>query len=177
MGLTPLEGLVMGTRSGDIDPALPFFLHRETGVPFEKVESLLNKQSGLLGVSGLSNDCRSLWEAADQGHARARLALEIFAYRVRKYIGAYMAVLNGLDAIVFTGGIGERDVLIRQMVCSGLDWFGIQLDEKKNLDTFGKEGVISAPESRVRLMVLPTNEELEIANETLPFVRKAPPAP
>ena len=176
MGLTPLEGLMMGTRSGDIDPALPFYLHRATGLPFEKVESVLNKQSGLLGVSGLSNDCRTLWEAADKGHDRARLALEIFAYRVRKYIGAYMAVLNGLDAVVFTGGIGERDILIRQMACSGLDWFGIHLDEKRNLDTFGKEGVISTPESRVRLMVIPTNEELEIANETLPFARKARPS-
>ncbi len=173
MGLTPLEGLMMGTRSGDIDPALPFFLHRAAGIPFDKVESLLNKQSGLLGVSGVSNDCRTLWEAADGGHVRARLALEMFAYRVKKYIGAYLAALNGAEAVVFTGGIGERDILIRRMVCSGLEWLGIRLDEAQNNATFGREGVISAPDSRVRLMVIPTNEELKIANETLPFARKA----
>ena len=171
MGLTPLEGLLMGTRCGDLDPALIFFLHRQMNVSLEALDALLNKKSGMLGISGVSNDARTLWEAADKGHARAKLALEMFAYRVKKYIGSYLAVLNGADAIVFTGGIGERDIPVREMVCSGMEALGIHLDAKVNKETFGREAVISAPNSRVKLFVIPTNEELEIANETVPFVK------
>ena len=125
MGLTPLEGLIMGTRCGDIDPALGFFLTREAGIPFEQLDSLLNRKSGMLGISGLSNDVRALVEAAARGHKRATLALDMFAYRVRKYIGAYMAALNGCDAIVFTGGIGENAGPLRERICSNLEYLGV----------------------------------------------------
>jgi len=166
MGLTPLEGLMMGTRSGDIDPAVGFFLTRQAGIPFEELDSLFNKKSGMLGVSGLSNDMRILIEAASNGHERARLALDMFAYRVRKYIGAYLAVLNGGDAIVFTGGIGENAPSLRQDVCSDLDRLGIEIDPGRNASVRSEEAVISAPGSQVVVMVVPTNEELEIARET-----------
>jgi len=166
MGLTPLEGLMMGTRSGDLDPAILFFLVNRGGVPFERLDSLLNKKSGLLGVSGVSNDMRPLLDAAAEGNARARLALDMFAYRAKKYIGAYLAVLNGADAIVFTGGIGERDPDQRNWICSGLETLGIVLDAKRNAEIRAVEATISAPESRIKVMVVPTNEELEIARET-----------
>ena len=171
MGLTPLEGLLMGTRSGDIDPALPFFLTRTLGIPFEEVDSLLNKKSGLLGVSGVSNDMRTLIEAARDGSDRAQLAIEMFAYRVKKYIGAYTAVLNGCDAVVFTGGIGERSALQRSMICSNLDNIGILLDENRNAQTEAVEATISAAGSHIAVLVIPTNEELEIARETAALTR------
>ena len=166
MGLTPLEGLIMGTRSGDIDPGLGFFLARQAGIPFEGIESLLNSRSGLLGVSGLSNDVRPLKEAAERGHARAVLALDMFAYRVKKYIGAYMAVLDGCEAIVFTGGIGEKAAFLREKICSDLESLGIRLDVTRNASVASEEAIISLPSSKVTVMVVPTNEELEIARET-----------
>jgi len=172
MGLTPLEGLMMGTRCGDIDPALHFFLTREAGMRFEDLDLLFNKKSGLLGVSGLSNDVRTLLKAADEGHRRARLALEMFAYRVRKYIGAYLAVLNGADAIVFTGGIGENAAPVRERICAGLDRLGVILAPDRNDSARATEAVISAEGSPVRVMVVPTNEELEIAIETDLVVRR-----
>ena len=173
MGLTPLEGLLMGTRSGDIDPAIVFFLAREAKVPFEKIENILNKKSGLLGVSGVSNDVRIIRDAAEHGNPHARLALDIFAYRVKKYIGAYLAVLNGCDAVIFTGGIGENDIRTREKICSGLQSLGVRLDPAANKNALGAGNVISAPQSLVKLLVIPTNEELEIARETAPFVRAA----
>jgi len=166
MGLTPLEGLMMGTRSGDLDPAILFFLVNRAGVPFERLDDLLNRKSGLLGVSGVSNDMRPLLDEAVKGNRRARLALDMFAYRAKKYIGAYLAVLNGADAIVFTGGIGERDPDQRNWICSGLETLGIVLDAKKNAEVLAAEATISAPGSRIEVMVVPTNEELEIARET-----------
>lgn len=166
MGLTPLEGLVMGTRSGDIDPALGFFLTREAGIPFEELDSLLNRNSGLLGLSGLSNDARTLVEASARGHKRATLALEVFCYHVRKYIGSYLAVLNGCDAIVFTGGIGENAAPLRERICSDLDYLGISIDVGRNASVFSREAIISAPLSKIALLVVPTNEELEIARDT-----------
>ena len=166
MGLTPLEGLLMGTRTGDIDPALGFFLTREAGIPFEQLDSLFNKKSGMLGVSGLSNDVRALIEAAARGHKRATLALDMFAYRVRKYIGAYMAVLNGCDAIVFTGGIGENAAPLREKICSDMKYLGITIDVSRNAGVFAREAIVSAPLSKVTVMVVPTNEELEIARDT-----------
>ena len=172
MGLTPLEGLLMGTRSGDIDPGVILFLTRNASVPFEKLDDLLNKQSGMLGVSGVSNDVRTLWKAANEGNKRALLALEMFAYRVKKYIGAYLAVLNGCDAIVFTGGIGDKDFLLREKICRKMDSLGIFLDAKHNAETVGRTAIISKPESRVTILVIPTNEELEIARETALFGRK-----
>lgn len=165
MGFTPLEGLVMGTRSGDIDPSIVFYLIGEGFSPRE-VEDLLNKKSGLLGVSGVSNDIRDVEKEAEAGSKRARLALEIFAYRAKKYIGAYAAVLGGLDALVFTGGIGENDPLMRGMICSNMGFLGLKIDEDANRATVGRTGVISSEQSKVKVIVIPTDEELAIAEET-----------
>jgi acetate kinase len=172
MGLTPLEGLIMGTRCGDIDPALISFLMRTLGKSADELDALLNKQSGLLGISGVSNDARALWEAADDGNERAKLALAMFAYRVKKYIGAYLAVLNGADAIIFTGGIGERDIELRKMICSDMQALGVELDLEQNQKTFGTEAIISTPASATTVLVVPTNEELEIAQETARLAKK-----
>lgn len=171
MGLTPLEGLMMGTRCGDIDPALGFFLAREAGMRYEDLDSLFNKKSGLLGVSGLSNDVRTLMQVASRGHERARLALRMFAYRVKKYIGAYLAVLDGADAVVFTGGIGENASPIREEICERLDRLGVKLDLRRNAAAHGVEAVVSTDDSPVKVLVVPTNEELEIAIETELVVR------
>ncbi|MGC8831279.1 MAG: acetate/propionate family kinase [Thermoproteota archaeon] len=165
MGFTPLEGLVMGTRSGDIDPSIVFYLIGEGFSPRE-VEDMLNKKSGLLGVSGVSNDIRDVEREAEAGSKRARLALEIFAYRAKKYIGAYAAVLGGLDVLVFTGGIGENDPLMRRMICGNMGFLGLEIDEEANRATVGKTGVISGKQSRIRILVIPTDEELAIAEET-----------
>ena len=165
MGLTPLEGLVMGTRCGDIDPALVLHLQGLLDVTPRELDKLLNKESGILGVSGLSNDMRAVAEAAEQGNERAELALSIFAYRVRKYIGAYLAVLGGADAVVFTGGIGENAPAIRAEILSGLEALGILLDEDANTGTVGREGPITKPDSPVAVLVIPTNEELMIARD------------
>ena len=165
MGFTPLEGLVMGTRSGDIDPSIVFYLIGEGFSPRE-VEDMLNKKSGLLGVSGVSNDIRDVEREAEAGSKRARLALEIFAYRAKKYIGAYAAVLGGLDVLVFTGGIGENDPLMRRMICGNMGFLGLEIDEEANRVTVGKTGVISGKQSRIKILVIPTDEELAIAEET-----------
>ena len=165
MGLTPLEGLVMGTRSGDIDPAIPFFLQKRLGLGAAAVETMLNKQSGLLGISGLSNDMRTLREAAEKGNARAATARSVFAYRLRKYIGAYLAVLNGAHAIIFTGGIGENDARIRADAVDNMENLGVELDARANLAAVGCEAVVSRPRSRVKVMVVPTNEEIIIARD------------
>jgi acetate kinase len=166
MGLTPLEGLVMGTRSGDLDPAIIFHLADVKGLSLPEINSVLNKKSGLIGLSGVSNDMRTLDEAAADGNERARLAQEVFAYRVRKYIGQYLAVLNGADAIVFTGGIGENNAGMRQRCISGLEGLGIELDVEKNASSRGREQDVSTPGSRIRILVIPTNEELVIARDT-----------
>ena len=172
MGFTPLEGLVMGTRSGDIDPAIVEFLCEKEGFSVQEVDSLLNKQSGLLGISGLTNDMRELIaEAEESGDRRARLAIEIFCYRIQKYIGAYLAAMNGADAIVFSGGIGENAPIIRSMVCRALAWSGIEIDETRNGQAIGgNEGVFSTNGSRVKLCVIPTNEELLIARDAVRLI-------
>jgi len=172
MGLTPLEGLMMGSRSGDIDPGIIFFLAREAGLDLAQLDSLLNRKSGLLGISGLSNDVRTLIKAADEGEERAALALEMFAYRVKKYIGAFMAALGGCDAIIFTGGIGENATSLRRQICSGLEALGICLDPAHNDAARDCEADISAPQSKVSILVAPTNEELEIAQETARIVQQ-----
>lgn len=176
MGFTPLEGLVMGTRSGDLDPAILEFIGAKEGLSPDGVESLLNKQSGLLGISGLTSDMRELLaEESEQQDRRARLAIEIFCYRVRKYIGAYLAALNGADAVVFTGGIGENSPEIRARVCEGLQWAGLELDEERNrTQTAGREGMISKDGARLAAYVVPTDEELLIARDTVRCVREAP---
>jgi acetate kinase len=172
MGLTPLEGLVMGTRSGDLDAAILEFVASKEGLTIHEVETMLNKQSGLLGISGLTNDMRELLaEAEESGDRRARLAIEIFCYRVRKYIGAYLAALNGADAILFGGGIGENSAQIRRLICENLNWLGIELDAERNeAHTGGREGAISADSSRVKVWVIPTNEELLIARDTVRLI-------
>ncbi|HEY2955500.1 MAG TPA: acetate kinase [Candidatus Eisenbacteria bacterium] len=174
MGLTPLEGLVMGTRSGDVDPSVLEYLHHKEGLSLAELDALLNKHSGLLGVSGLTNDMRDLLEEeAVHGDRRARLAIEIFCLRVKKYLGAYLARMNGADAIVFTGGIGENAAPVRERILSDLDFLGIVLDREKNAACVGgAEGEIGAAGSRVRVFVIPTNEELLIARDTVRRVQQ-----
>lgn len=176
MGLTPLEGLVMGTRSGDIDPAIVDFIAAKEGLTSREVETLLNKQSGLLGISGLTNDMRELLaEAHEHNDRRARLAIEVFCYRARKYIGAFMAAVSGADAIVFTGGIGENSAEIRSKICAGLEWMGIEMDaDRNNAYQAGTDGLITKDGSRVAVYVIPTDEELLIARDTVRCVRGAP---
>jgi acetate kinase len=174
MGLTPLEGLVMGTRSGDLDPAIIFHLVRKGYSP-EQLDAIFNKKAGLLGVSGISNDVRNLEEKAASGSEKARLALDIFAYRIKKYIGSYMAVLNGCDAIVFTGGIGEKGVRMRQRICAGMEYLGITLDPRKNEEAVGAEASIQAADSKVRVLVIPTDEEAAIAKDTFAIATKQDP--
>jgi acetate kinase len=176
MGLTPLEGLVMGTRGGNIDPSVLEFLHHKEGMSFNELDALLNKQSGLLGISGLTNDMRDLLEE-ERVHQdrRARLAIDIFCLRVKHYLGSYLAQMNGADAIVFTGGIGENSPEIRARICGELDFFGIAVDEAKNRAAVsGKEGDVAAADARLRVFVIPTNEELLIARDTVRCVRNAP---
>lgn len=173
MGLTPLEGLVMGTRSGDLDPAIIDFISAKEGLSAQEVETLLNKQSGLIGISGLTNDMRELLaEAHEHDDRRARLAIEIFCYRARKYIGSYLAAMNGADAVVFTGGIGENSAEVRAAICNSLGWLGLELDEERNgAHTDGREGLISRDGSRLSAYVIPTDEELLIARDTVRCVR------
>jgi acetate kinase len=165
MGFTPLEGVAMGTRCGSIDPAVVPFIMEKEGLTTREVDTLMNKKSGVLGVSGLSNDFRDLDEAASKGNQRAELALEIFAYKIKKVIGEYSAVLNGVDAVVFTAGIGENSASIRKRILSGLDGIGIKIDEEKN-KIRGQEIDISTEDAKVRVLVIPTNEELTIARDT-----------
>ncbi len=168
MGFTPLEGLVMGTRSGDLDPAILDYIASKEGLSLPEVELYLNKQSGLLGVSGLTNDMRELLaEAEEHDDRRARLAVELFAYRARKYVGAYLAALGGARAVVFAGGIGENSPAVRERICRGLEWAGLELDPAKNAAAVnGGEGRISVDGARLEAWVIPTDEELLIARDT-----------
>lgn len=167
MGFTPLEGLPMGTRSGDIDPAVPLYIMDKEELNLQQINALLNKHSGVLGISGISNDFRTLEEEAEKGDKRAALALEVFAYRLKKYVGSYIAAMNGVDAIVFTGGIGENSDIIRDMVVSDMEFLGIEFDADKNrTKKRGEAADISKPSSRVKVLVIPTNEELVIARDT-----------
>src|SRR6266850_3494805 len=173
MGLTPLEGLVMGTRSGDLDPAIVDFVGAKEGLTPQEVETLLNKQSGLLGISGLTNDMRELLdEERENNDRRAHLAIEIFCYRARKYIGAFLAAADGAEAVIFTGGIGENSADIRSRICTGLEWTGLELDPQRN-GTAGREfdGMISKDGSRLAAYVIPTDEELLIARDTVRCVK------
>lgn len=168
MGMTPLEGLVMGTRSGDIDPAILDHLSEREGLTFTQLDLLLNKQSGLLGLSGLTNDMRELLEEEQEnGDRRAKLAIDIFCARAKKYIGAYLAELGGADALIFTGGIGENSPAIRARICAGLEPLGIQLDDKANRAAVGREAKISSTKGAVAVYAIPTNEELLIARDTV----------
>ena len=166
MGLTPLEGLVMGTRSGDLDPAVPLFVQRELGLSAEAAATALNEDSGLLGLAG-TGDMRELLAREEAGDERARLALELYAYRIRKYVGAYVAVLGHVDGLVFTGGVGENAARVRSLACAGLDALGITLDERANAAAEGEVAEIGAAGRPVRALMVRTNEELQIAREAL----------
>jgi acetate kinase len=171
MGFTPLEGLVMGTRSGDIDPAIISFIKDKEGLNASEVTSILNKKSGVLGISGVSSDFRDIEAAAEKGNERAQLALDIFALKVKSYIGAYLAELNGADAIVFTAGLGENGIETRMQICEGLSNLGIIMDADRN-NVKGKEREISAAESKIKIFLIPTNEELVIARDTKEIINK-----
>jgi acetate kinase len=171
MGLTPLEGLVMGTRSGDLDPAVVFYLHREAGLSVDDIDDLLNKRSGMLGLAG-ANDMREVERRAGAGDRAAAEALDVYCYRIRKYVGAYAAALGRLDALVFTAGIGENSGGVRAGVCRGLEGLGVSLNPKRNRTRSGRPRTISADGSAVAVLVVPTNEELEIARQTLAVVRE-----
>lgn len=166
MGFTPLEGLVMGTRSGDIDPAAVDFMRVKLGLKPDEVINYLNKKCGLMGVSELSSDMRDLTKGMKEGNEKAKLAIEMLAYRVKKYIGTYSAVLGGVDAVVFTGGIGENVPIIRQLAMENMEYLGVDFDQEKNLSYGGGVAEISADNSKAKVMILPTNEELSIARET-----------
>ena len=171
MGLTPLEGLIMGTRSGDLDPAIIEYLCNHENLTVSEMLNILNKKSGVLGMSGgISSDFRDLNAAANEGNEVAKVTLEAYAYRVAKYIGSYTAAMNGVDAITFTAGVGENAAWLRPMVCKYLGFLGVELDEAASEKACGVEGIISTPESKVKLCVIPTNEELAIARETLALV-------
>ena len=172
MGLTPLEGLMMGTRSGDVDPSAVLSIMKKEGFTPDQMSDLLNKESGMKGISGVSSDMREVEAACREGNERARLALEMYNYRIKKYIGAYAAAMGGVDIIVFTAGVGEHQWDVRRGSVCDMEFLGVKLDEEKNRKNFGEEEVISTPDSRVKVVVVPTDEELLIASDTLALVTK-----
>lgn len=172
MGLTPVEGLVMGTRSGDVDLGAITYLMDKLNLSVADLNTIINKKSGVLGVSGVSSDMRDIEDAISKGNERAKLALEMFEYRLLKYIGAYTAALNGVDVIVFTGGIGENQTITREYICEGLNYLGVKYDKELNAKSRGEEIEISTPDSKVRVVVIPTDEELTIATDTMNLVTK-----
>ena len=172
MGLTPLEGIMMGTRSGDIDGGAVTFLMEKEGLDSTGMSNLLNKKSGLLGISGVSSDMREVTASMEAGNERAALAKKMYAYRIKKYIGAFAAAMGGVDVIIFTGGVGENRHEVREAVCENMEFLGIKLDKEQNAKImFGKDGIISTPDSRVKVVVLPTDEELMIAQDTLALIK------
>jgi len=171
MGFTPLEGVMMGTRTGDIDPGVVFFLMEKEGLSCDEINTLLNKKSGMLGVSGISNDIRPVEEAMEKGDKSAQFAVDIYAYKIKRSIGSLAAALNGVDAIVFTAGIGENDDIVRKTVCSGMEYLGVKLDEERNAGRKGECTLISADDSKCTVVVIPTDEELAIARDTLAVLK------
>lgn len=167
MGLTPLEGLMMGTRSGDIDGGAITFLEKKLGLDADGMSNLLNKKSGVLGITGISSDMREIESANDEGNERAKLALDMYSYRIKKYVGAYAAAMGGCDIIVFTAGVGENQVSMREDVCKNMEYMGVKLDVEKNKTIRGEEAIISTPDSKVTVCVIPTDEELMIATDTM----------
>ena len=167
MGLTPLEGVMMGTRSGDIDGGAVAFIQKKLGLDADGISDLLNKKSGVLGISGISSDMREIDAAAENGDPKAVLALAMYNYRIKKYVGAYAAAMGGVDIVVFTAGVGENQSSMRAEVCHNMEWMGIKLDEEKNKTVRGVEAVISTPDSKVTVVVIPTDEELMIASDTM----------
>ena len=171
MGLTPLEGLMMGTRSGDIDGGAVTFIMEKEGLNATGISNLLNKKSGVLGISGVSSDMREVTAAANSGNERARLALDMYFYRIKKYIGAYAAAMGGVDVILFTGGVGENQADCREAACSGLEYMGVKVDHAVNNATRGEEAIISATDSKVKVVVIPTDEEMMIASDTMALLK------
>ena len=172
MGLTPLEGIMMGTRSGDIDGGAVTFLMEKEGLDSTGMSNLLNKKSGLLGISGVSSDMREVTASMEAGNERAALAKKMYAYRIKKYIGAFAAAMGGVDVIIFTGGVGENRHEVREAVCENMEFLGIKLDKEQNAKImFGKDGIISTPDSKVKVVVLPTDEELMIAQDTMALIK------
>ncbi len=171
MGLTPLEGLMMGTRSGDIDGGAVTFLEKKLGLDADGMSNLLNKKSGVLGITGISSDMREIDDAVANGDERAKLALDMYNYRIKKYVGAYAAAMGGCDIIVFTAGVGENQYQMREAVCENMEYMGVKLDKEKNKGVRGVEAVISAPESKVTVCVIPTDEELMIATDTMNLLK------
>ena len=167
MGLTPLEGLMMGTRSGDIDGGAITFLEKKLGLDADEMSNLLNKKSGVLGITGISSDMREIESANDEGNERAKLALDMYSYRIKKYVGAYAAAMGGCDIIVFTAGVGENQASMREDVCKNMEYMGVKLDVEKNKTIRGEEAIISTPDSKVTVCVIPTDEELMIATDTM----------
>lgn len=172
MGFTPIEGLMMGTRSGDVDLGVVTFLMEKEMIGAASVSTLFNKHSGVLGISGLSSDMRDIENAIEEGNERAKLALDMYEYRIKKYIGSYIAALNGIDVLVFTGGVGENQTGTRQKVADSLGFMGVKIDNELNAKSRGKEILLSTPESSVKVVVIPTDEEFMIASDTLEIVTK-----
>lgn len=172
MGMTPVEGLLMGTRSGDVDAGIISFVMEKENIGTQAISTLVNKHSGLLGISGVSSDMREIRAAIAEGNEKAKLAYDIFVYRIKKYIGAYTAALGGVDILLFTGGIGENAFYLREQIGQELEFLGIKLDVEKNSKTFGEEAVISTPDSKITVMVVPTDEEFMIASDTMEIVNK-----
>ena len=170
MGLTPLEGLMMGTRSGDIDGGAISFIQKKQNLDADGISNLLNKKSGLLGITGISSDMREIDAAAKNNDERAVLALDMYFYRIKKYVGAYAAAMGGVDTIVFTAGVGENQANMREEVCRNMEWMGVKLDVEKNAGIHGEEAIISTPDSKVKVVVVPTDEELMIATDTMELV-------
>ena len=172
MGLTPTEGLMMGTRTGDIDPGAITYLMTKHGMSAADVQTLINEKSGVAGISGISNDMREIEAAVNAGDPRAKLALDMYELRILKYVGAYAAEMGGLDVIVFTGGVGENQTGVRENVCEPLKFMGVEIDKELNAVTRGTETIISTPSSRVKVLIVPTDEELTIARDTQEIVSK-----
>jgi acetate kinase len=177
MGFTPLEGLLMGTRSGDLDPAIILHIMAREELSLHEGNTMLNKHSGLAGISGVSSDMREIIDASNKGNENAKLALDVFCYRLKKYIGSYMATLNGLDALIFTAGVGENSAVVRAHTCENMDYLGITIDQEKNKSAVSREVNISAPGAKVQTLVIPTNEELVIAMDTQRIVEETVPTP
>lgn len=172
MGMTPAEGLMMGTRAGEVDPGMLPYVFSKGGLNADSFNDLVNKKSGLLGISGVSSDMRDLEQAVEDGNPRAKLALDMFVYRLTKLIGSFVAAMNGTDILVFTGGIGENSDIVRRLVCDGLTYLGLKIDEEKNSQAHGTEVVISTADSKMKVVVIPTDEELTIASDTEAIVKK-----
>lgn len=172
MGMTPVEGLLMGTRSGDVDAGIISYIMEKENIGPQAISTLVNKHSGMLGISGVSSDMREVQSAMKAGNERAKLAFDMFEYRIKKYVGAYAAALGGVDILIFTGGVGENHPITREIVCGNMEFMGIKLDAEKNNSTIGDEGIISAPDSTVTVMIVPTDEEYMIASDTMDIVSK-----